>query len=135
MFGTNYISLREVTRLGLRNGQGKLFTENVYLKKWTCYCKEDRLLKTLFDWPTKRKLFPDQSREQIVTGLMDQYAGNIVVPAWFLPLRSDGPAYFDMSVSSEKKGDNIFIREQLNSSEVHRTNLFSDFNGGWEEIW
>ena len=33
MFGTNYISLREVTRLGLCNGQGKLFTENTYLKK------------------------------------------------------------------------------------------------------
>ena len=32
MFGTNYISLREVIRLGLRNGQGKLFTENAYLK-------------------------------------------------------------------------------------------------------
>jgi hypothetical protein len=32
MFGTNYISLREVTRLGSRNGQGKLFTENTYLK-------------------------------------------------------------------------------------------------------
>ena len=27
MFGTNYILFREVTRLGLRNGQGKLFTE------------------------------------------------------------------------------------------------------------
>jgi hypothetical protein len=33
MFGTNYISLREVTRLGLRNGHGKLLTENAYLKK------------------------------------------------------------------------------------------------------
>ena len=33
MFGTNYISLREVTRLGLRNDQNKLFTENTYLKK------------------------------------------------------------------------------------------------------
>jgi hypothetical protein len=31
MIGTNYISLREVTRLGLRNGQGKLFTEIAYL--------------------------------------------------------------------------------------------------------
>ena len=30
MFGTNYISLREVTRLGLRNGQVKLFTENLF---------------------------------------------------------------------------------------------------------
>jgi hypothetical protein len=26
-------SLREVTRLGLRNGQDQLFTENAYLKK------------------------------------------------------------------------------------------------------
>jgi hypothetical protein len=33
MFGTNYISLRVVTRLGLRNAQAKLFTENAYLKK------------------------------------------------------------------------------------------------------
>ena len=33
MFRTNYISLREVTRLGLCNGQNKLFTENTYLKK------------------------------------------------------------------------------------------------------
>ena len=33
IFGTTYISLREVTRLGLRNGQNKLFTENAYLKK------------------------------------------------------------------------------------------------------
>jgi hypothetical protein len=33
MFGTNYISLREVTRSGLRNGQVKLFTENTYLKE------------------------------------------------------------------------------------------------------
>jgi hypothetical protein len=33
MFGTNYISLREVTRLGLHNGQNKLFTEKAYLKK------------------------------------------------------------------------------------------------------
>ena len=33
MFGANYISLREVTRLGLCNGQGKLFTEKAYLKK------------------------------------------------------------------------------------------------------
>jgi hypothetical protein len=33
MFGTNYISLREVTRLGLHNGQGKLLTENAFLKK------------------------------------------------------------------------------------------------------
>ena len=33
MFGTAYISLREVTRLGLRNGQNLLFTENAYLKK------------------------------------------------------------------------------------------------------
>ena len=33
MFETNYISLREVTRLGLHNGQDKLFTENTYLKK------------------------------------------------------------------------------------------------------
>jgi hypothetical protein len=29
------------------------------------YCKKDRLLKKLFDGPTKRKLFPDWSREQI----------------------------------------------------------------------
>jgi hypothetical protein len=28
MFGMNYISLREVTRSELCNGQGKLFTEN-----------------------------------------------------------------------------------------------------------
>jgi hypothetical protein len=33
MFGTNYISLREVIRLGIRNSQNKLFTENAYLKK------------------------------------------------------------------------------------------------------
>ena len=33
MFGTNYISLRVVNRLGLHNGQAKLFTENAYLKK------------------------------------------------------------------------------------------------------
>jgi hypothetical protein len=33
MIGTNYISLREVTGLGLHNGQAKLFTENAYLKK------------------------------------------------------------------------------------------------------
>ena len=61
-------------------------------KEITCYCKKDRLLKT------KRKLFPDQSREQIFTGLSDRYAENIVGPAWFLPVRSDGLAYFDMSV-------------------------------------
>ena len=36
-------------------------------------------LKTMFDRPTKRKLFPDQSR----------YAENIVGPDWFLPVRSD----------------------------------------------
>ena len=30
MFGTNYISLREVTRLELCNDQVKLFTENAY---------------------------------------------------------------------------------------------------------
>ena len=98
MFGMNYISLREVTRLGLHNGQGKLFTENAYLKKWTCFCKKDRLLKTLFDGPTKVKLFPDRSREQIFAGLSDRYAENIVGPAWFLPVGSDGAAFFDMSV-------------------------------------
>jgi hypothetical protein len=43
-------------------------------------------------------LFPDQSREQIFTELSDRYAENIVGPAWFLPVRFDGPAYFDMSV-------------------------------------
>ena len=32
-FGMNYITLREVTWLGLRNGQDKLFMENAYLKK------------------------------------------------------------------------------------------------------
>jgi hypothetical protein len=60
MFRTNYISLREVTR---------------------CYCKKDRFLKTLFDEPTKRKLFPDRCREQIFTRLLDRYAENIVEPA------------------------------------------------------
>jgi hypothetical protein len=48
-----------------------------------------------------RKLFPDRSREQIFTGLSDWYAENVVGPAWFLPIRSDGPAYFDMSVNLE----------------------------------
>jgi hypothetical protein len=33
MFGTNYISLREVTQSGLCNGQGKLFPENAYIKE------------------------------------------------------------------------------------------------------
>jgi hypothetical protein len=52
------------------------------------FYKKDRLLKTLFDGLTKRKLFPDRSREQIFTGLSDRYAENIVGPAWFLPVRS-----------------------------------------------
>ena len=43
-------------------------------------------------------MFPDRSREQIFTRLSDRYAENIVGLAWFLPVRSDGPAYFDMSV-------------------------------------
>jgi hypothetical protein len=51
----------------------------------------------LFDRPTKRKVFPDLSREKIFTGLSDRYAENIVGPALMLPVRSDGPAYFDMS--------------------------------------
>ena len=36
--------------------------------------QERSTLKTLFDGPTKRKLFPDRSREQIFTGLSDWYA-------------------------------------------------------------
>jgi hypothetical protein len=40
-------------------------------------------------------------KEQIFTGLSDQYAENIVGPAWFFPVGSDGPAYFDMSVVLE----------------------------------
>ena len=52
----------------------------------------------LFDGPTKRKLFHDRSREQIFTGISDRYAKIIVGPARFLPVRSDGPAYFNISV-------------------------------------
>ena len=33
MFGTNYISLREVTRLGLRNGQGKVIHRIRFFKE------------------------------------------------------------------------------------------------------
>ena len=51
----------------------------------------------LFDRPTKRKVFPDLSREQIFTRLSDRCAENIVGPALMLPVRSDGPVYFDMS--------------------------------------
>jgi len=32
MFGTNYISLMEVTRLGLRNGQGHDIARNIDFK-------------------------------------------------------------------------------------------------------
>ena len=42
---------------------------------------KDRLLKTLFDGPTRRKLFPDRSREQIFTRLLDRYVENIIRPA------------------------------------------------------
>jgi hypothetical protein len=180
MFGTNYISLREVTQLGLRNGQGKSFIENANyyydtglvsgaaFPQWTwrptrrfgfkstctsnCSAKFNFRMNTSilcdliwgrFDllphihrdffpatifvrlgpiWPvtahpqgllpghyicatelmtlfvTDRQKIPDRSREQFFTGLSDRYAENIVGPAWFLPVRSDRPAYFDMSV-------------------------------------
>jgi hypothetical protein len=45
MFGTNYISLREVTRLRLRNGQGKLFTENALSKEINMLLQERSTFK------------------------------------------------------------------------------------------
>jgi hypothetical protein len=45
MFGTNYISLREVTRSGLCNGQGKLFTENAYIKEINMLLQERSTFK------------------------------------------------------------------------------------------
>ena len=60
-------------------------------------CKKDWLLETLFDEPTTKIFFPVWSREQIFTRLSDRYAENIVGPAWLVPVRSNGPAYFDMS--------------------------------------
>jgi len=74
------------------------------------YCKKDRLLKTLFDGLTKRKLFPDRSREQIFTGLSDRSAENIVGPAWFLSVWTDGPAYFDMSAFHGNSHKNLLLR-------------------------
>jgi hypothetical protein len=62
---------------------------------------QERLTFTDTVWRTDKELFPDRSREQIFTGLSDRYAKNIVGPAWLLPVRSDGPAYFDMSVNLE----------------------------------
>jgi hypothetical protein len=43
--------------------------------------QERSTLKTLFDGPTKMKLIPGRSREQMFTGLSDRYAENIVGPA------------------------------------------------------
>jgi len=45
MFGTNYISLREVTRLGLCNGQGKLFKENAVFKEINMLLQERSTFK------------------------------------------------------------------------------------------